>query len=455
MTQTSEPSTSTHVPLIAVVGRPNVGKSALFNRLTRSRAALVEDLPGTTRDRNYGDLDWRGRRLRVVDTGGLLGDEPEEIGPLVRAAVERAIEEADALLFVVDGVDGPTGPDHEIAKILRRAAQPLLLVVNKSDVGRAVERVDEFFGLGFGAPRPVSAIHGAGVADLLDDLLDVVHEVPLGDDEVDTKIRVAIVGRPNVGKSSLVNNILGDERTIVSSIPGTTRDSIDTPFDFDGHEMLLVDTAGIRRRGKVERGVERHSVQRAERAIDRADVVFLVIDQGEVLTAQDTHIAGYVQTEARGLILVVNKWDVAEDRSERANVARSVDQRYKFVPWAPVMFTSAVTGEGVRDVLELAVHVAAVRERRVKTSELNRVIQKALTSHGPPTIRHRKLKVLYATQAEVSPPTFVLFVNDPALVHFSYRRYLENQIRTAFDFEGTGVRIVFRKRSEDRIEVTA
>jgi len=454
MNETRAAAPQPHVPLIAVVGRPNVGKSALFNRLTRTRAALVEDLPGTTRDRNYGDLEWRGRRLRVVDTAGLLGDEPEELGPLVREAVERAITEADAVLFIVDGVDGPTEPDHEIAKLLRRAAQPVLVVANKSDVGRASDRLDEFYRFGFGKPHPVSAIHGNGVADLLDDVLEVVGGVPVEEEEPSSKIRVAIVGRPNVGKSSLVNAILGEQRTIVSSIPGTTRDSIDTEFAFEGHDLLLVDTAGIRRRGRIERGVERHSVQRAERAIDRADVVICVIDQTELLTAQDTHIAGYVQNEARGLIIVVNKWDLAEDRAARPDVARQIDQRYRFVPWAPVIFTSALSGEGIRDLLELTVHVASVRERRVQTSELNRAIQRAMTAHGPPTIRHRRLKVLYATQAEISPPTFVLFVNDPALVHFSYRRYLENQIRSAFDFEGTGIRIVFRKRSEDRAEAS-
>lgn len=452
MIESPNPTAPPLVPLIAVVGRPNVGKSALFNRLTRTRAALVEDLPGTTRDRNYGELEWNGRRIRVVDTGGLLGDEPEELGPLVREAVERAIDEADALLFVVDGVSGPTAPDFEIAQMLRRAAQPVIVVANKADVSRAEERLDEFYGLGFEKPYPVSAIHGAGVADLLDDVLEIVPGAPVEERKADGKIRVAIVGRPNVGKSSLVNAVLGEQRTIVSSIPGTTRDSIDTTFEFEDHELVLVDTAGIRRRGRVERGVERHSVQRAERAIDRADVVLMVIDQGELLTAQDTHIAGYVQEQARGLILVVNKWDLAEDRAARADFARQVDHRYRFVPWAPVMFTSAVSGEGVRDLLELTVHIASVRERRIRTSELNRTVQRAMIAHGPPTIRHRRLKVLYATQAEVSPPTFVLFVNDPALVHFSYRRYLENQIREAFDFEGTGIRIIFRKRSEDRLE---
>ncbi len=455
MNEQPDSSKETRIPLIAIVGRPNVGKSAMFNRLTETRAALVEDLPGTTRDRNYGEIEWRGQRLRVVDTGGLLGEEPEELGPLVRQAVERAIAEADALLFIIDAVDGPTAPDHEIAAMLRGAPQPLLLVANKSDVRRAADRLPELYGLGMGEPHAVSAIHGNGIADLLDEILEVIQGTPVDDEEPDETIRIAIVGRPNVGKSSLMNAILGEERTIVSSIPGTTRDAIDTPFDFEGRKMILVDTAGIRRRGRIERGVERHSVQRAERAIDRADIVFLVLDQTELLTAQDTHIAGYVHERARGLVLVVNKWDLTENRDERPEFARLVDNRYRFVPWAPVTFTSAVTGEGVRDLLELGAHIAEVRKRRVQTSELNRVIQKALVQHGPPTIHHRRLKVMYSTQAETAPPTFVLFVNDPALVHFSYRRYLENQIRDAFDFEGTGIQIVFRKRSEDRLEVPA
>ncbi|MDA1241284.1 MAG: ribosome biogenesis GTPase Der, partial [Chloroflexi bacterium] len=268
----------------------------------------------------------------------------------------------------------------------------------------------------------------------------------------DDRIRIAIVGRPNVGKSSITNAILGEDRVLVSEIAGTTRDTIDTPFEFEGRQMVLVDTAGIRRRGRVEPGVERHSVQRAERAIDRADVVVVVIDQTEVMTAQDTHIAGYAMQASKGIILVINKWDLAEDRSGRAMIAKLMDEHYKFIQWAPLLFTSAVTGEGVRDVLEMCVHVQEVRRRRVSTSELNRVIHRSMAEHGPPTIRHRRLKVMYATQAEVAPPTFVFFVNDPELVHFSYQRFLENQLREAFDFAGTAIRLIFRRRSVDRFE---
>ncbi len=442
------------LPLVAIVGRPNVGKSALFNRLTSSRDALVEDLPGTTRDRHYGAFDWRGRHFRVVDTGGyLLEDEEDPFSPLIRAGVERALSEATVVLFVVDAVDGVLSADEEIADLLRRSEVPILVVANKVDVTAGALGAGELHALGLGEPFEISAYHGLGVGDLMD---EIVERAGGAEERAEPgQLRIAIVGRPNVGKSSLTNAILGDEVTIVSDVPGTTRDAIDTPFDFEDQEMVLVDTAGIRRRGKIERGVEGHSVSRAERAVDRADVVFLLVDQSEPLTAQDTHIAGYVQKRGTGLVLVVSKWDLAEDRDVRHRLARRIDWRYRFVGWAPVMFSSAVTGEGVRDLLELAVHIAEVRKRRVQTSELNQVVHRAVAEHAPATVRNKRLKVMYVTQAEVEPPTFVFFVNDPSIVHFSYRRYLENQIRGAFDFEGTGIRLVFRKRSADRFEESA
>ncbi|MGE3855992.1 MAG: ribosome biogenesis GTPase Der [Dehalococcoidia bacterium] len=441
-------------PLIAIVGRPNVGKSALFNRLTSANRALVEDLPGTTRDRIYGSFDWNGKHVRVVDTGGLGDDEDDPFGPAIRRGVDQALSEAQAVLFVVDAAAGSTAADYEIAEMLRRANQPVLLVANKTDTRAGQENLIELYGLGLGEPFSVSAIHGKGIGDLMDAMLGLVAgaEIPERDND---RIRVAIVGRPNVGKSSLTNAILGQDRVVVSDVPGTTRDAIDTPFDFEGHPMLLVDTAGIRRRGKIERGVERHSVQRAEHAVDRADVVLLVIDQTEPLTAQDTHIAGYALEHGKGIVLVVNKWDLAEDRSLRQQFAAQIDARYNFMAWAPIHFTSAVTGEGIRDLLELIVHVAEVRAQRVPTSELNRVIHRAMAEHGPPTVHSQKLKVLYVTQAAVSPPTFVFFVNNPAIVHFSYERFLENRIRAAFGFEGTTVRLVFRGRAERQIEVPA
>ncbi len=440
-------------PLIALVGRPNVGKSALFNRLTGTRRALVEPVPGTTRDRLYGDLEWSGHHLRVVDTGGLEGPEADPFTALVRGQVEEAMAEADLILFLVDGAEGMTAADREIADLLRRSQCPVLLVANKTDRKSSADGVIEFYELGIGEPITISAYHGKGIGELLDHVLDVV--TPAGERVRTEQLSLAIVGRPNVGKSSLLNAILGETRTIVSEIPGTTRDAIDTPFEFEGHSLLLVDTAGIRRRGRIARGIERHSVQRAEAAIDRSDVVALLIDQAEPTVAQDTHIAGYVTDQAKGLMLIVNKWDLAEEPGERVSFARRIDYRYRFAPWAPVLFTSALKVEGIRDVLEMAVHIEEVRNRRVSTSRLNTVIQRAMAEHSPPTIGHRRLKLMYVTQAEVAPPTFVFFVNDPALMHFSYERYLENKLREEFEFEGTAIKLVFRHRSEDRHEAEA
>jgi GTP-binding protein len=437
-------------PLIALVGRPNVGKSALFNRLTGTRRALVEPVPGTTRDRLYGDLEWRGNHLRVVDTGGLEGPKADPFTPLVRVQVEEAMNEAHTILFLVDGAEGLTSADRDIADVLRRAQCPVLLVANKTDRKSSRDGVTEFYELGIGEPVTISAYHGHGIGDLLDQVLDVVTAV--GERVRTDQLGLAIVGRPNVGKSSLLNAIIGEPRTIVSDIPGTTRDAIDTPFEFEGTSMLLVDTAGIRRRGRIARGIERHSVQRAEAAIDRADVVALLIDQTEPAVAQDTHIAGYVTDHAKGLMLVVNKWDLAEKPGERVEFARRIDYRYRFAPWAPVLFTSALKGDGIRDVLEMAVHIEEVRNRRINTAKLNTVMQRAMAEHSPPTVGHRRLKLMYVTQADVAPPTFVFFVNDPELMHFSYERYIENKLREEFEFEGTAIKLVFRPRSSDRHE---
>lgn len=439
-------------PLIAIVGRPNVGKSALFNRLAGSRRALVEDDPGTTRDRQYSDLEWGGRALRVVDTGGVEGPEDDPFALLVRQQVDEAMSESDAILIVVDGSDGITPSDIDIANLVRRSGRPSLVVVNKTDRRIAEANLPEFFGLGLGEPVGISAYHGQGIGELMEQVLDMLPSVEssVQSSLSSSPLGIAVVGRPNVGKSSLLNAILGEQRTIVSDIPGTTRDAIDTPFEFEGHPMLLVDTAGIRRRGRVQHGVERHSVQRAERAIDRADVVVLVIDQTEPTAAQDTHIAGYVGNGAKGMVLAVNKWDLAEHSQDRQSFARRIDYRYRFAPWAPVLFTSAIDGDGIRDVLEMAVHIGDVRRRRVQTSQLNLIMQRALAEHAPSTVGHKSLKLMYVTQASVSPPTFVFFVNDPKLLHFSYRRYLENRLRQEFDFEGTGIRMLFRRRSEDR-----
>ena len=451
---------SARPPLVAIVGRPNVGKSALFNRVTRSRRALVERLAGTTRDRQYGWCRWRGRRFRVVDTGGLEGPDDGPGAPFagpVREQVLHALAEADALLFVVDAAAGLTASDEAVARLLRRSGRGnALLVANKTDRREADANVHELHRLGLGEPLPISAYHGQGVGELLDALAERLPEAADGEDGAEAEaapdaaepraIRLAVVGRPNVGKSSLVNAILGEERLIVSSLPGATRDAIDTPFMFEGQPMVLVDTAGIRRRGRVGRGVERHSVQQAERAIARADVTCLLIDPSEPTAAQDAHIASLAVERGTGLVLAVGKWDLAAPGTERPAFARRIDGRYRFAPWAPVHFTSALTGEGVADLLRLAAGIDATRGRRVQTPELNRVLQSAVAAHSPRYVGKRRLKLLYATQAEVRPPTFVFFVNDPELLHFAYRRYLENRIRAAFGFDGAAIRMLFRAR---------
>ena len=449
---------SARPPLVAIVGRPNVGKSALFNRVTRSRRALVERLAGTTRDRQYGWCRWRGRRFRVVDTGGLEGPDDDPGAPFaapVREQVLHALAEADALLFVVDAAAGLTASDEAVARLLRRSGRGgVLLVASKSDRREAGANVHELHRLGLGEPLLISAYHGQGVGELLDALAERLPEdapdagdgEDASDGEAPRPIRLAVVGRPNVGKSSLVNAILGEERLIVSELPGATRDAIDTPFEFEGRPMVLVDTAGIRRRGRIGRGVERHSVQQAERAIARADVTCLLIDPSEPTAAQDTHVASLAVERGTGLVLAVGKWDLAAPGTERPAFARRIDGRYRFAPWAPVHFTSALTGEGVADLLRLAADIDATRGRRVQTPELNRVLQSAIAAHSPRYVGKRRLKLLYATQAEVRPPTFVFFVNDPELLHFAYRRYLENRIRAAFGFDGAAIRLLFRAR---------
>ncbi len=446
-------------PLVAIVGRPNVGKSALFNRLTRSRRALVERLPGTTRDRQYGNCRWRGREFRVVDTGGLEGPSDDPFDAPIREQVGQALSEAALLLFVVDAASGLTAADHVIAEQLRRSDRPVLVVANKSDRRESRSNVHEAHALGLGDPLLISAYHAEGIGDLLDLVFEALPEAP--DEEAqerdpgDRALRIAIVGRPNVGKSSLVNAILGEQRVIVSEVPGATRDSIDSPFAWEGRSMVLVDTAGIRRRGKIGRGAERHSVQQAERAITRADVVVLLIDPSEPVAAQDSHIAGWAIERGTGLVLAVNKWDLAAPGTDRHQFAKRIDHRYRFAPWAPVHFTSALTGAGIPDLLQLAIHVEEVRQRRIQTSELNRVLLRAVAQQPPRYQGQRRLKVLYVTQAEVAPPTFVFFVNDPDLLHFAYRRFLENRIRDAFGFEGTAIRMRFRSRTPEQVGALA
>ncbi|MFC2002656.1 ribosome biogenesis GTPase Der [Chloroflexota bacterium] len=433
-------------PIVAIIGRQNVGKSTLLNRMAGKWLAIVEDLPGTTRDRIFANVLWEGAEFTIVDTGGL---EPQAQSPFAQGVNEQvaaAITEADVIIFLVDVRDGVTPSDLEIADRLRQVTKPILLVANKADNPRFDMEAVEFYELGFGEPMPISAYHGRGTADLLDKIISV-SPTPAPVESRPEVMKIAIVGRPNVGKSMLLNALLGKERAIVSEIPGTTRDAIDTLLDFDGQSVLLIDTAGIRRRGRLGVGVERYSVIRALRAIDRADIALLVLDATEVVTAQDTHIAGYILQVTKGIVLVVNKWDLVQDKNV-AEWNKYIRSRLKFMAYAPVLYISAKFGEGVGKIIPQAYEVYRERLKRLTTSVVNNVVQQAVAAHNLPRVGGKQFKVLYATQAEVNPPTFVFFVNDVKLIHFSYQRYLENKLRQAFGFVGTPLRLVFKTRGE-------
>jgi len=444
------------LPLVAIVGRPNVGKSALFNRILGERRAIVDPMAGLTRDRLYAESEWRGRGFVIIDTAGLvLGKDRDEV-PAQRELRRRmeeqsrvAIDEADLVLFVLDVREGPTAIDHDIAQLLRKSRRPVLVVANKTD-GRGGEALAAaFYELGLGDPWPISALHGTGSGDLLD---AVVERLPPPQPEVvDDQLaaRVAILGRPNVGKSSLVNAVAGDERSLVTEIPGTTRDPVDSIVDFEGKRVLLVDTAGIRRRGLTS-GVEQYSLLRGLRAMERADIGIVVIDAKDGITAQDVHIAGYVVEAGRGLVLVLNKWDLLTPEEKEEKVWRKkIKEALSFAPWAPVSYISAKTGQRVAQPLQVALKVTEERRRRVATPELNKWLRTLMGQRETPTRHGKRLRVMYATQAESTTPTFVFFVNDPELVHFSYRRFLETQLRQAFGFEGTPIHMVFRRRGEE------
>ncbi len=439
---------ATALPVIAIVGRPNVGKSALFNRVVGGRPALVEDLPGTTRDRLYGAAEWRGREFRIVDTGGLEPDEPGTYTPLIRGQVQHALAEAEMVLFVVDAKSGSTAADYEVADLLRRTNKPVLLLANKADSDARGEAAVSFFELGLGEPIAISALHGHGVADVLDMIVDSLP--PAERVETDEGLRIAIVGRPNVGKSSLLNAVLGEERVIVSDVPGTTRDAIDTRFEFEGTPLVLIDTAGLRRRGAIERGVEKHSTLRAHRALERAQVALCVFDLTEDFTAQDAHVIGFALESFRGVIVVANKWDlVADGERTQEDWERRLRWKLKFASWISIRFTSAAQGEGIHELLAEAVRIGETRLQRIDTGPLNQALRRAVAEMPPATpAKGKRIKMLYVTQAEVDPPTFVFFLNDASMVHFSYRRYMENVIRRHFAFAGTAIRLVFRGRAE-------
>jgi GTP-binding protein len=433
-------------PLVAIVGRPNVGKSTLFNRFIGARRAIVEDLPGTTRDRIIAVAEWGGREFDLVDTGGLsLGEEEIEAG--VRNQVLVAIEQADAIVFLTDGAVGPTAADEAVADLLRRNRKPTILAVNKAESESRRQGASEFWSLGLGEPIAVSALHGHGTGDLLEAVLDALppagYEAP--DDDA---IRIAIVGRPNVGKSSLVNKLLGAERVLVSSIPGTTRDAVDTRLRYADRDVVLVDTAGIRRRGRVEPGIEKYSVLRATRALERTDVAILLLDAEEGVTAQDAHIAGAIAEAGVGAVLALNKWDLLEkDTYTHMEMEQELRRHIKFLDYAPMVSISALTGQRVSRVLDLAIEINEVRQERVPTADLNRLVTDIQARHNPPSRGAKRLRIYYATQPAVAPPLFVFFVNDPTLVHFTYERFVENQLRRAHPFMGSPVKLVFRPRS--------
>lgn len=456
-------------PVVALVGRPNVGKSTLFNRLAGERLAVVSERPGTTRDRLVAEAEWAGLTFDVVDTGGIDPSGPRGGPPLsvdsldyipqIRSQAELAAREADAVLFVVDAEDGVTPADIEVARILRRRqgpadgrpAAPVILVVNKCENAQRRASAVAFYELGMGDPQPVSALHGTGTGDMLDRLAALLRSGPVEEAEAEPGVRIAIVGRPNVGKSSLLNRILGEERAIVSPIPGTTRDAVDTHLTFQDVPVTLIDTAGIRRRGHIEPGVEKYSVLRALKAIDRADVVLLVVDATEGITAQDAHIAGMALDKIKSIVLLVNKWDaVPKDGQTMPEFSSVLRQQLKFLEYVPVLYISAKTGQRVEQVLPTALRVQEERLRRIPTSELNRLVRQAIAIHAPPSKSGRPLKITYAAQVRTDPPTFLFHVNDPELVHFSYRRFLENRIREEYGFLGTPLVLSFRRRSAER-----
>lgn len=453
-------------PIVALVGRPNVGKSTLFNRLAGERLAVVAATPGTTRDRLVTETEWRGVIHNIVDTGGI---DPTDLGrgePLsldsadyieaIRNQAELAARDADVVLFIVDVESGPTPADEEIAQILRRQTRkataggetPVLLVVNKCDNAQRAREAVAFYELGMGDPIPVSAQHGRAIGDLLDRIHAALGSPkPFEMEEGEDRVSLAIVGRPNVGKSTLLNRLLGQQRVLVSPIPGTTRDAVDTQLDYLGTEVTLIDTAGIRRRGKVEPGVEKYSVLRALRAIERAQVVLLLIDASEGVAAQDAHIAGLAIDKFKSIVVLVNKWDLMPSGEEaRASFATHVQGRLRFLAHVPILFISALEGSGVEDVLPTALRVQEERLRRIPTGEFNRLLQDSLEKHPPPVHRGKQLRLYYGSQVRTDPPTFVFHVNNPGAVHFSYQRYLENQIRERYGFLGTPLRLSFRRR---------
>ena len=435
-------------PILALVGRPNVGKSTLFNRIIGERKAIVEDTPGITRDRLYEDATWNGRDFILIDTGGIdFENIAGQIESRIYQQVLLAIEEADVIILVTDGKAGLTDEDMRAAAILKKSKKPIILAVNKIDHFDNADYYD-FYRLGLGDPIPISSLHGMNTGDLLDDVVAAFPDYTEEEEDAEV-IRFALIGRPNVGKSSLANRLLGEERTIVSDIPGTTRDAIDSPFERDGQKYVLIDTAGMRRRGKIQETTEKYSIIRTLRSVDRSDVVLMLLDAVDGVTEQDKKVAGYAHEAGKGILIVVNKWDAIEkDDKTMKKFEEEVREEMAYLSYAPVVFISALTGQRVAKVLEWVRFISEQQNLRISTARLNEVIQEALRLNPPPTDKGRKCRILYGTQVGVKPPKFAVYVNEPDLVHFSYERYLINQLRQSFGFEGTPIWLLIRKSND-------
>nr|WP_300005742.1 ribosome biogenesis GTPase Der [Tissierella sp.] len=434
--------------ILCIVGRPNVGKSTLFNRIVGKKIAITEDQPGVTRDRIYSEAEWLGNHFTIIDTGGLEPEKEDTMMSNIQKQAQIAIETADVILFVVDGIEGLTSTDREIATILRKSGSEVILACNKIDNPKNADDVYEFYELGFGEPFVVSSEQALGIGDLLDEIVKYFPKEIMESDQDDT-IKVTLIGKPNVGKSSLINNILGEERVIVTNIPGTTRDAIDSKFSYKEHDYLFIDTAGLRRKRSVEENVERYSVLRTLTAVDRADICILVIDALQGVTEQDTKIAGYAHDNGKAMIIAINKWDLVEKENlTYREFEKSIRETLGFMTYAPIVFISALTGQRVPKLMELLNVVNNNYNLRISTGVLNDIINQAVLMNQPPSEKGRRCKIYYGTQATVRPPTFVIFINDKELMHFSYQRYLENQIRNHFGFEGTPIKIEFRQKGK-------
>ena len=437
-------------PIVAIVGRPNVGKSTLFNQIGKRRVSIVDDMPGVTRDRIYMDAEWLNHTFTMIDTGGIEFEDDDHILKSMRQQALVAMEEADVIVFVVDGRAGLTTADEEVGRMLRNTKKPVILAVNKIDSPQLEAGVYEFYSLGLGEPMGIAASNSLGLGDLLDAVVAAFPEND-GEDKEEDEISIAVIGRPNVGKSSIVNALIGENRVIVSNVPGTTRDAIDTHFVSDNIKFMLIDTAGMRRKGKIDEAIERYSVMRSRRAVERADVVLMVINAEEGITEQDKKIAGYAHESGKGVIIVVNKWDVFPDKDDKSTLRFTEDLRDEigFLQYAPVLYTSALTGQRIHRITELVKYVADQQSMRIQTSVLNELIRDAVSVNPPPSHRGKQLKIFFMTQADIQPPKFIIFVNDPELMHFSYLRFLENRLRESFGFEGTPLKLIVRGRKEE------